>query len=189
MSVATLLASANSSGQCTAFTMLLLYAAWANGVSCQSSVVTAGNSIDNERDWFLVKNWLFTTNSRPEWWPYEFQMIFASTNLDMVAGQGSSTNYGDMLSVVGLSGQNVVTPSQKVFKLHQLVRYTGGTSPVYYDPSYGRVFTNAGQFEGEAVSAFLTREHERDDNLPGATNLILRVRPKTPGAITIQFNP
>jgi len=70
------------------------------------------------------------------------------------------TAFGSFTSLPTLAGQNTSPPSEKVFTQHFIIQVpptTGG----YYDPSYGVTYTNACNFETNAVAGYAFKESYR----------------------------
>jgi hypothetical protein len=90
---------------------------------------------------------------------------------------------GDCQDVDGLNGQNTVRPSEKAFTVHFLVEITDGAvnDSYFYDPSYGKRYTGAADFENVAVEGYwiISGSHARVRPL-GATTGIVFDDPTTP---------
>ena len=59
-----------------------------------------------------------------------------------ISGPVSPTN--------GVAGQNSPTPAEKIFTSHGVIKNL--LDGKYYDPSYGKVYTNAADFEAQAIA-------------------------------------
>ena len=55
-------------------------------------------------------------------------------------------------SAKGLAGQNMETPSEKVFSSHTTVKPE--SSSLYFDPSYGVTYLNEFYFEKDSISGY-----------------------------------
>jgi len=55
-----------------------------------------------------------------------------------------------MNNIIGADGQNSPTPAEKIFGRHFILSLNG----IYYDPSYGLTYTNAADFQAQAVAGF-----------------------------------
>ena len=146
----------NGIGQCGSFAFLLQDALAANGI--YTDFVTI-NTLNN--DAFLVKSWAFGAPD-PTYAPYDWPLVLV---VETGAGFGMvplpyGSVFGQMISQTGLPGQNSMTPSEKVFGAHFIVKDTFGTSGsvLYYDPSYGVTYLNACDplqgFEYKAVAGY-----------------------------------
>lgn len=139
---ADLLKNPFSSGQCGAWAALMHDALVIN-----DCVTLAANIRPLNHGYFIVKDWLYRTAP-------PCQLNFASTpsgTYDMQQGS-APINLGDLRSLTTVHGQNSAPPSQKFFPNHVVLRHvdTGGTI-LYYDPSYGRSYSNAKNFQNVAI--------------------------------------
>ncbi len=82
---------------------------------------------------------------------YPYFMEFASTQQDMVP-LPTGGDFGDLVSLAGVPGQNGATPSEKFFWNHQFIKYTAGGIDTYYDASYGITYLSAADFLTKAVA-------------------------------------
>ena len=154
-------------GRCGMYA-LLLYDSWViNGVSCNTiSVYPFGqnpNSEDNN-NYFYVDNWSLTNPANPHYFsanpypvgPNEMQQLSIPPGVQPPGGQ--PPNYGDITSLSGHPGQNDSTPSQKIWGDHEFLQYTDNSQnpPVtlYYDPSYGAIYTGPMDFQTKSLMCF-----------------------------------
>lgn len=135
---ATLLQSSNSSGECTAWSALVLHALKLNGVEAYfiyaRSLISFG---------FVVRDWIFNPPSTPDFWKF----LYAGEEYDMVPVPPGGV-YGEMVNEISLYGQNSIPPSQKLFIMHRFIGYNNSLgNTVYLDPSYGVVYTGEADFQ------------------------------------------
>ncbi len=83
-----------------------------------------------------------------------------------------NNKYGELVSQVGLAGQNSPTLSEKVFGVHYIVKITdleaisdGHLTTFYYDPSYGVTYSGEKEeseqnFETDAVAGYYRAFHD-----------------------------
>jgi hypothetical protein len=175
-----LLLSATGSGQCGSFALLFLGALATNGITISApnpgwiypspQVVRTTVSV-NDTTAMMINNWSFAgsgTNVPPTThssylFPYNTQRGYPDY---MVPGPPS---YGDLTSGFGTPGQNSPTPSEKIFDLHFIVDVLDAnllssfstlvpavaSSGPFFDPSYGRAYSNAADFESQAIAGYL----------------------------------
>ena len=137
-----LLAARN--GQCGSWRELLEMAWAVNGVASQMATVLTLDSPGNHI--FLVKNWALGSPTLSNDPPYNYLFLLDSSNGSMV-GVG---NYGDLANQPGVAGQNSSTAAEKAFGFHFIQLLNG----VYYDPSYGKTYTGAADFQARAISGY-----------------------------------
>jgi hypothetical protein len=134
----------NGNGQCNSWRELLEKAWLVNGVistgATVSTVANPGSEI------FLVKNWGFNTPTLTNDPPFNYVFLITASNGSMVG----VSNFGDVNNLSGIAGQNSVTPAEKAFGYHFIQKYDG----IYYDPSYGAIYTNDADFQAQAVTGF-----------------------------------
>ena len=135
-------------GQCTAW-QGLLDAAWrVNGVTAEKASVTRrGGGI------FLVKEWTTTTGFQ---WPSTPPQFCKFRINDLGCMSDTIPNFGDLSPLPGLKGQNINTPMEKVFTVHNVLKQNG----FYYDPSYGCIYTGPADFQNQAVFGFGTNQQD-----------------------------
>jgi hypothetical protein len=106
----------------------------------------------------VVKSWTFSsTPSFPAAPAYKWKMVFNPAAIlasDLMVPPQPGGVFGDLTNLSTLPGQNTAPPSEKVFARHFIVKYTGGTSGPYFDPSYGVTYTNAADFESKAIDGY-----------------------------------
>jgi len=168
-----LLTFATGSGQCGSFALLLMDAFGANGIQSEFVVVRAKDFLSGTS--FLVNDWGFGAESFPENAEYKWKLILSEGGGGMVPPLPADV-YGDMLSLPGIPGQNTVTPSEKAFGSHFIVKVLGS----YYDPSYGVTYVDADDFEEKSVAGYFNR-------FPGAAFNEYQVR-KSTGLSNISFD-
>jgi hypothetical protein len=148
-----LLTRGDSSGQCSAFAQLLLGSLGVNGITASFVDVEV---IDGDQ--MVVKSWTFSsTPSFPAAPAYKWKMVFNPAAIlasDLMVPPQPGGVFGDLTNLSTLPGQNTAPPSEKVFARHFIVKYTGGTSGPYFDPSYGVTYTNAADFESKAIDGY-----------------------------------
>jgi len=148
-----LLTRGDSSGQCSAFAQLLVGSLGVNGIT--APFVRVG-VIDGDQ--MVVKNLTFsTTPTFPAAAAFKWKMVFNPAALaaaDLMVPAQPGGVFGDLTNQSTLPGQNTAPPSEKVFSQHFIVKFTGGTSGPYFDPSYGVTYTNAADFESKAVDGY-----------------------------------
>jgi hypothetical protein len=189
-------------GQCDTFERLFEAALAANGIRSKLVDVYTKN-----KDKVLTKNWAFPVKpSFNDTGAYQWRFILKEEGLDndgkMMYGMipaNQNNKYGELVSQVGLAGQNSPTPSEKVFGEHYILKITdveaisnGRLTTFYYDPSYGVIYKGKKEeaernFEKDAVAGyykqFLKKEKEGDKK-PN----YFRARKKVPGEVNIQFD-
>jgi len=151
-----------SNGNCVAWMELFRNALSVNGVTSDRIWIESPVSIG-----FLVKDW--TDDGTPIYTntpPYNWQLRLPTNAFTMVPAPTSSV-YGDLTSLTNLPGQNSSPPSEKFFGNHRIARYDN----VYYDPSYGVIFSSSNDFYSVAVYGCA---HDEGDST--ASNGIYRVK-------------
>ena len=146
-------------GQCTAWRALLHDTFNVNGIAVTDIQAQA---IDSNL-WFLVRDWTFGNDpyyasDEPEFkWCLEIGKNTAwevsMLPVPFQAGKGPN-DYGDLTSLTTLWGQNSQPPSEKFFHQHQILLFNG----IYFDPSYGSYYTNAVDFETQAVAGYAIKD-------------------------------
>jgi hypothetical protein len=137
---------------------------------------------------------------------YQWRLILKEEGVDnhgkMMYGMipaNQNNKYGELVSQVGLAGQNSPTPSEKVFGVHYILKITdsdaisdGRLTTFYYDPSYGVTYPGEKEeaqrnFEKDAVAGYykqFLKEEEEKDQKPN----YFRARKKTQGEVNIEFS-
>lgn len=142
-------------GQCGSFAHLLIRSIAINGLASDFVTVSAKNSLA-----FMVKDWTFGKPSFPAAPKFKWKIVFVNCPIDMVPPQPNGV-YGDLTSLDTLEGQNSAPPSEKVFGLHFIVKFTNGgatdcaSDDCYFDPSYGVNYLNGDDFEKKAVDGYV----------------------------------
>ena len=116
-----------------------------------------------------MKRWLYPGQSYPgiSNSPWNYKFILSSGDPMFIAPSGG---YGDLSDALGLAGQGISTPHEKVFDFHFTVclpptnlapaaipdsSWTySGISCAYYDPSYGVTFTSPADFETKSIEGY-----------------------------------
>ena len=174
--IESLLTSDTASGGCSAFGVLLQEVLGINGINTEGFSVAA-----NDKSSFLVKNWQFVESAMAgavEGCQQELKLSEGGRGM-VPAFPGDK--YGDMLSEPGIPGQGEgqVTPSEKVFINHFLVKAnTPGVGGPYFDASYGVTYTDAHDFQEKAIDGFTKLDCTRV-NSHGKVETYIGVR-KTP---------
>jgi hypothetical protein len=91
-------------------------------------------------------------------WVYKFTLDPQSTGDLMVPVP--SGGFGDLTNETGLAGQGEPPPStpvEKVFDFHFIVQIPIASGNQYYDPSYGKTYSSASDFESKAVAGYATQ--------------------------------
>ena len=143
-----LMTNANHNGQCGAWMVLLGTALAVNAHMnwTWTQVLPPTNCA-----YMLIKEWEFgdaNTNNADFQWHLELSKG-TSGEPEMVPLSALS---GTVTPEDGLAGQNTPTPAQKIFGLHWVLR--NNTNAKYYDPSYGRVYTNAADFQNQVIVGY-----------------------------------
>jgi hypothetical protein len=145
------------SGQCGAWAHLLRDALAVNGIP--SSFVTI-TPVPGTHGWMFINDWKFRgpptyPNTAP--WIYKFLLgSEAGGYLGMATDPPPGPMFGDLINQPGIAGQNDITPSEKAFNFHFIVRVDGipGIGGPYFDPSYGATYTGDCDFETKAVAGY-----------------------------------
>ena len=163
-----LLTRSDGDGQCGSFALLLMWALAANGIS--SSWVPVG-SIDTTL--MLIRDWAATSQSNPSPPLYPWSLTLgtaALANSDLMQpppNAATPTQYGDLTTQTTLPGQNTTPPSEKLFGSHFIVKLNNPSyAPLdsanapnlqgpYFDPSYGRWYAGAADFESKAIWGYV----------------------------------
>lgn len=157
-----LLRNRQDSGQCSTWVSLMQDALKLNGVASariwvRHVIFKFGFAEDKEElHHFLIKNWSYGDISFGGGAAYPYFFEFAGgPERDMIP-RPAGGNYGDLTSTTGIPGQNAPTPSQKVFFLHVILKYTFADTgeTTYFDPSYGETYLHEGEFQAKAVAGF-----------------------------------
>lgn len=119
-----------------------------NGVKSRKVVARIKPKANLQR--FLVGNWKYnaSTTGDPAKWNFSFS---AGVGSDMLPG---GPDYGDLTSLPGAPGQNSPTPTEKIFEFHEFLSCGSGSDIRYFDPSYGKTYKNAADFEAKAVQGY-----------------------------------
>ncbi len=75
--------------------------------------------------------------------------------------------YGNLANGIGIAGQNTVTPLEKAFLDHFIVKISDTQTATaylpYYDPSYGITYQDEEEFEKKAVFGYFSDFAQDDD--------------------------
>lgn len=167
------------SGLCSAFATLFMGALAVNGVPANLYTVRATDGTE-----MVIKNWAFTSTSPPPpLAPPEYQWKLKVNSGDRMVP--ALDQYGDLTNSDGMAGQNTGTPSEKIFRNHEIVKIqdTQNLQP-FYDPSYGLRYKDMSDFEKQAVEGYARDFSEDIISENGHDYKILRVR-KVDGALNI----
>ena len=95
----------------------------------------------------------------------------------------SPDGYGDLINNEGLAGQGEITPLEKVFDFHFIVKIPAASGNQYYDPSYGSTYSSELGFEAQAVVGYASQNFGDD---PTSGNYHFRT---SAGVANISFLP
>lgn len=150
------LLTGSGSGQCGSFANLLMASFAANGIPSNRTVVS---STDGSR--FLVPGWKYSAVPSFPLQPtyrWKLDLVIENSGFPGMVPANNPTIYGDMESLIGIPGQNTLTPSEKAFGLHVIVLAPAAAVPVgadrYLDPSYGMTYSNSLDFHTNAVAGY-----------------------------------
>lgn len=173
-----LLTQQNGSKECDEWQNLLLDSLAVNGIiASRTSIVTKDGTS------FLVKDWTYGTPSSPDTPPYEWRETFPHENGQCCGMVPLTLVSGDLTSSSTLYGQNTAPPSEKLFGSHFIVKAPSGLNVggPYFDPSYGVQYTDACNFEANAVAGYVI------DAIPGPFTDVMAVRQPN-GSCNISFS-
>lgn len=194
-SVVELLANPWRSGQCSCWAALMRDALIVNGITVRldegPGLVVTQVLPDTlfTYDGFIVKNLAFQNDPGQNEW----LMKFADVQGDMMPPPYPNTqpyNYFEIDSTPGLDGQNsdpLKSPSQKVFTMHVILKYTDAFwSVLYYDPSYGITHTSPTDFQNKVAGFF---DFMVPPAPPDPDPLLIKVKKTVPAVLNIRFSP
>ena len=171
------------SGQCGAFAFLLESVLAMNGIhSTWIQVQPAdGASLIVIKKWGLSASPTYSTQTP---WQYNFILNgcpICSIDLMVPVSPGG---YGDLTNdLSGLSGQGEITPLEKVFLRHFIVKISiAAPGNQYYDPSYGFTYPGEAGFEMQAIEGYAAQLNG-DDTTSGSYHF----RAPPFGALNISF--
>jgi len=197
-------------GQCTDFANLFEDALSIQGIDAPSiGVGVEDPSIplltkDKLHYIMLVKNWSATKDSSYNYeggiFPWIMELYSSRsgkasmTPLDGTFPASPQREYGDLINDYGIAGQNVPTPSQKVFSTHMLVEMPENALPKefsqtpYFDPSYGTMYKDAQDFQKSALFGYGIQIDTKVENLQNTKKgmLYFKVK-KIDESIVIKF--
>jgi len=148
----------------------------------------------------LIKNWELKEGVMPEAgkeYPYQL-LLFPKDSTDKTKGKMTSpltgeseSEYGDFINLEGIAGQNMKTPSEKVFSSHIIVQIDPKALPPkwepYFDPSYGVTYENEEDFAKDAVYGYVQSGIVETDVIDEVKRLILKAKPADPSDNFIKF--
>lgn len=159
------------SGRCGMHQLLFIGALGMNGLSSvsvevnvdQSGCTATGAGSQKCGHAFLVKNWSFGTESLAYLNQTEYRYMMKTTCngttaeclFELVPAPTPPNRYADLTNDTGAPGQNTITPSQKLFGDHAIVKTTIGGTTRYFDPSYGLEYSGPGEFATKAVDGYV----------------------------------
>jgi len=145
----------NGDGQCGAWASLFIDAMGAQGINHANEYVAfyqSDGAGPSDFDYgFAVKNWSFACGSGISGVP-----SYPYLNIPPVSGFPESGNaytwrFAEVSDATGVAGQGNANP-KSLFGNHQVVKF--GTSPLYYDPSYGLTYTSLADIDNNAVDGY-----------------------------------
>ena len=171
--------------------------AWADGLGRSAKI----HGVKTRRFWvlptsrlqsagFLVKSWEYGAPHPRAQGAYKWLLGLTLKVVNAATGEAGFTmvpipaggKYWDLTSKPGLAGQNTETPAEKQFNLHVIVKYES----LYYDPSYGKTYTDEANFEKLALDGY-TAVDLREGEVPPKPPVML-VKPVS-GNTEIRFDP
>lgn len=154
-----LLSNRVDSGMCGAFASLLSQAAGVNGIFAPVRTIRQVNNA-----FFMVKNFTFpaprTFTFRGRVLPLPPRLAAFPWLVRTGVGPGMNGFGGDVANAVGPGGQNMFTPSEKIFNNHVIVEANlPGLPARYFDSSYGSTYNNAQDVQDNAIDAVMALRH------------------------------
>jgi len=169
------LANQGGYGQCFDFADLFSHSLSINRIPHSFIEVTPTNNSSASK--MLIKEWKLKktdedddVSTTGEEYPYEF-VLFPEGPDDINKGKMTSpitkepeSEYGDFINLEGIAGQNMKTPSEKVFSGHQIIlieekkkeeKLLPNNWEPYFDPSYGVTYKNEKDFAKDAVYGYV----------------------------------
>lgn len=131
------------SGRCGAWAELLVSALKINGVAAQQTGISLIPGLGIT--YFWVNKWNHYNSSK--------DFAFMKNYNEMQPGPALG-DYGAMSDINGAPGSNSPKPSQKSWFDHAIVKYDG----LYYDPSYGLIYSDAADFQSTCIFCFGTEK-------------------------------
>jgi hypothetical protein len=166
----TLIMNTNHNGQCGAWANLFGLALWANGRALWN---LATITPPGDANYLVIKEWTFgTTNFNHPVFRWEDEVTkSAGSDPEMVPLSGVT---GPVAPADGVAGQNSPTPAEKIFTSHTVVKNARDNK--YYDPSYGKVYTDAADFESQAIAGYARK------NLQFTNSATMKIQIRKPDA-------
>jgi len=174
LGVETWLTDRFADAECSVFQQLFSETLKVNGVKSQTVTVTAKNyrsnaKLDEPNEFVLVNHWAIAEDAKNE---DQASLTVNQALLDNRSSSGSylevNKQYGDLVNLSGIAGQNSPEPARKVFDLHVITKVLleGG---LYYDPAYGIRYDGntpskaAQDFEKKSVFGYALTPKKRDE--------------------------
>jgi hypothetical protein len=145
-----LVSKPNHNGQCMAWADLLAAALAVNGCS-SSQFQYARITPPYDAEYLLIKSWTFgaANASDPQYGWQDEATKTSDGDPEMVPLSGVT---GPVSPSSGVAGQNSPTPAEKIFTQHFVIKNTADSK--YYDPSYGKIYLDATDFEAQAIKGY-----------------------------------
>jgi hypothetical protein len=131
-------------GQCGAWAKFFMDSLKSNGITKSDNYAWLGKL--NQTQGFIVKNWSFTGSGNSGSSSYPF---FGIPDSNFVDTNFYNWKWTEVQDANGIAGQNNANPASW-FNNHQLIMIDGK----YYDPSYGKTYENAADFQAKAIDGF-----------------------------------
>ena len=146
----------HADGQCAAWTRLLWATLNSQGVvvGIDYVLLEPDPATTNGARGFIIKNWTFNgagTSGNPL---FPYVNTFLNNHYD---ASGFTWATSEVTDNAGIPGQNTANPLS-LFRNHQMLKITVGTTTKYYDPSYGKIFNNLGEFDSEISGYYMRTE-------------------------------
>jgi hypothetical protein len=171
----------NHNGQCGAWRDLLWWALQANGFNWLQG---AKVFLPSDAQFMVVREWTFgATNTPDPDFAWQIELALNSEGGPEMVPESAIT--GPVQPDDGIAGQNTPKPAQKIFADHLVLKNTWDNKNKYYDPSYGKVYTNGADFEAQALAGYARRK-------AGDTNtatMKLEIRATNPAMGTAIISP
>jgi hypothetical protein len=161
-----LLKDVNQTGECTCWASLMQDACALNGALAVKARATCNTILFPDYTRFLINNWTFNASTNPDlpippngpWWWFATAIPGNNSLGEMVPppDRNNPAIFGDLTNAIGSPGQNSPTPSEKLFKFHEFLKYTINGSSKYYDPSYGLEYMDNVDFHNQAIAGYAT---------------------------------
>jgi len=133
-------------GQCGSFVQLFMYALKLHGISGMAY------SVLNPAGHYMLIHHMYPAQSSSGDPQYPYWVVSHLTDGPEMQPAGTSHWYGDLYSIGGIAGQNTSMPGEKWFGVHFIYKVAG----TYYDPSYGKTYSNSSDFITQALFGVTT---------------------------------